>query len=96
MLHCIIILSNCFIFIILFRLLIDQDDPIERQLMVYVASINIVPQFLVPLFIQAVDEKYILHVFLAILIQYVVTYKFPQAICIIPHAIVSVAHQANC
>lgn len=39
------------------RLLIDQDDPVERQLTVYVASINMVPQFLVPLFYQAVDEK---------------------------------------
>lgn len=39
------------------RLLIDQDDPVDRQLTVYVASIKMVPQFLVPLFYQAVDEK---------------------------------------
>lgn len=45
------------LFVYLSRLLIDQDDPVERQLTVYVASINMVPQFLVPLFYQAVDEK---------------------------------------
>lgn len=39
------------------RLLIDQDDPVDRHLTVYVASIKMVPQFLVPLFYQAVDEK---------------------------------------
>ena len=31
----------------------------ERQLAVYVASIKLVPQFLVPLFYQSVDEKWV-------------------------------------
>jgi hypothetical protein len=39
------------------NLLIEQDDPVLRQLMIYVAKIKMVPRFLVPLFYQAKYEK---------------------------------------
>ena len=39
------------------RLLIDQDDPVNRELMIFVSSINMVSQYLTPLFVQSDDEK---------------------------------------